>query len=103
MKPFTLDATLDADVSGTYAVTPSADGAAPWTFTGLADGAFPLQATGTGNIQTPENAEAVVHFDKPGQLLADLPGIGPSPLPGIALDEGDLVLVPLDTGECDSS
>lgn len=102
-KPFTLDATLDADVSGTYTITPTGEGPAPWRFTGLADGAFPLHATGTGNIQTPENAEAIVHFDKPGQLLADLPGIGPAPLPGVALDEGDLVLVPLDTEECASS
>jgi hypothetical protein len=100
-KPFTLHAVLDADVSGTYTFTPTGTGPVTWTFAGSTDGgAFPLHATGTGNIQTPENAEAVVHLDKPGQLLADLPGIGPAPLPGIALDAGDLVLVPLDTEEC---
>ena len=100
LKPFTLDATLDADVSGTYTVTPSGSGPMTWTFTGIADGVFPLHANGGGEIQTPQDAEAVIRIDATGQLMADLPGIGPAPLPGVALDSGDLVLVPLDTEEC---
>ena len=99
-KPFTLDAVLDADVSGTYSFTPTGTGPLTWTFAGMANGAFPLSANGGGNIQTPENAEAVVHIDNTGQLIAQLPGVGPAPLPGISLDSGDLVLVPLDTEEC---
>jgi hypothetical protein len=103
-KPFTLNAVLQADALGTYTITPSGGGPIQWAFAGYTDGgAFPLHATGTGNIQTPQNAEAVVHLNKPGQLIADIPGVGPSPLPGLALDEGDLVLVPLETGECSGS
>lgn len=99
-KPFTLNAVLDADVSGVYAFTPSADGTATWSFTGIADGAFPLHAQGTAKILSPENSDVELRLDKPPQLMADLPGIGPAPLPGVALDEGDLLLVPLDTEEC---
>ena len=100
-KPFTLDARLEADVSGTYTITPSGGGPIQWAFAGSTDGgAFPLRATGTGNIQTPQNAEAVVHLVNSGQLIADIPGVGPSQLPGVVLDEGDLILVPLETGEC---
>ena len=89
-KPFTLDAVLDAGVSGAYAFTPSGTGPLTWAFTGVADGVFPLSASGGGNIQTPENAEAFVHIDATGVLMADIPGVGPSPLPGVSLDNGDL-------------
>ncbi|MEO7370716.1 MAG: hypothetical protein ABIZ69_07635, partial [Ilumatobacteraceae bacterium] len=99
-KPFTLAAAIDADVTGSYTFTPSGSGPLTWAFTGVANGAFPLHATGTGNTQTPQNSETIVHIDHPPQLLADLPGIGPAPLPGVSLDEGDLVLVPLETDEC---
>jgi hypothetical protein len=100
-KPFTLDAVLDADVSGAYQFTPSGTGPLTWVFSGQANGgAFPLSASGGGRIDAPDNAEAVVHVDSTGVLVADIPGVGPSPLPGIALDSGDLVLVPLETQEC---
>ena len=100
-KPFTLDAVLQADFRGTYSITPSGDGPIQWTFAGFTDGgAFPLHSTGGGNIQTPENAEAVVHLANSGPLIADIPGVGPSQIPGVVLDEGDLVLVPLETDEC---
>jgi hypothetical protein len=100
-KPFTLDAVLQADASGTYTITPSGDGPIQWTFAGFTDGgAFPLHSTGGGNIQTPQNAEAVVHLADSGPLIADIPGVGPSAIPLITLDEGDLVLVPLETEEC---
>ena len=103
LKPFTLNAVLDADVSGAYAFTPGADGAAAWSLTGIADGVFPLHAQGTAQILTPQDAEAVIHLSGAPQLMADLPGIGPAPLPGVALDSGDLVLVPLETEECSQS
>jgi hypothetical protein len=97
-KPFTLSAVLDAEVSGSYAFTPGVEGAETWSFTGIADGAFPLSAQGTAKINSPENS--VMHMDKPPKLIADIPGVGPSPLPFVALDEGDLVMVPLETDEC---
>ena len=99
-KPFTLDAVLDADVSGSYAFTPGADGATTWSFTGIADGAFPLSAQGTAKILSPENSDVELRMNKPPQLIADIPTVGPSALPGVALDEGDLLLVPLETEEC---
>jgi hypothetical protein len=99
-KPFTLDAVLDSEVSGSYAFTPAGDGTATWAFTGIANGAFPLSAQGTAQILRPENSDMVLHMDHPGQLIADIPTVGPSPLPGIALAEGDLPLVPLETDEC---
>ena len=99
-KPFTLDAVLDADVSGSYTFTPAADGTATWSFTGNANGVFPLSAQGTAKILSPENSDVELRLDKPPQLIADIPGVGPSPLPGVSLAEGDLVLVPLETDEC---
>jgi hypothetical protein len=102
-KPFTLDATLGPDISGTYSFTPSGAGPLTWSFAGIANGVFALHATGTGNTQTPQNADSIVHLDHPPALIADIPGAGPSPLPGITLDEGDLTLVPLETDECSTS
>ncbi|MEA3185910.1 MAG: hypothetical protein QOJ74_2387, partial [Ilumatobacteraceae bacterium] len=99
-KPFTLDAVLDADVSGAYAFAPSGTGPLTWVFSGTANGVFPLSASGGGNIQNPDNAEAFINIDATGVLVADVPGVGPSPLPGVALDSGYLKLVPLDTDEC---
>jgi hypothetical protein len=99
-KPFTLNAVLDTEVSGSYAFTPAADGTATWSFTGTANGVFPLSAQGTAQILRPENSDMVLRMDKPPQLIADIPTVGPSPLPGVALAEGDLPLVPLETDEC---
>ena len=87
-------------MSGSYAFTPAADGTATWSFTGIADGVFPLSAQGTAKILSPENSDVELRLDKPPQLMADIPTVGLSPLPGVALAEGDLLLVPLDTEEC---
>ncbi|MBK5334241.1 MAG: hypothetical protein JJD93_19865 [Ilumatobacteraceae bacterium] len=102
-KPFTLNAVLDSEVFGAYAFIPNADGTATWSFEGSANGAFPLHAQGTAKILSPENSDVELRLDKPPQLMADLPGIGAAPLPGVALDEGDLILLPLDTEECSQS
>ena len=99
-KPFTLDAALPgSDISGTYTVTPTGDGPFAYSFDGTAFGQFTLNATGTGNIQTPQNSEAVVHLDKPAQVIMAVPGAA-GDLGSIFLDSGDLVLIPLETEEC---
>jgi len=71
----------------------------PYSFDGTAFGQFTLNATGTGNIQTPQNSEAVVHLDKPAQVIMAVPGAA-GDLGSIFLDSGDLVLIPLETEEC---
>jgi hypothetical protein len=101
-KPFTLDAALPgSDIAGKYAITPTGDGPITYSFDGTAFGQFTLSATGGGNIQTPQNAEAVVHLDKPAQVVMSVPGAA-GDLGSIFLDSGDLVLIPLETEECSS-
>jgi hypothetical protein len=100
-KPFTLDAALpDSDIAGKYAITPTGDGPIAYSFDGTF-GQFALTATGTGNIQTPQNAEPVVHLGKPAHV--QMAALGNAiDLGSIFLDSGDLVLIPLETEECSS-
>ena len=60
---------------------------------------FPLHATGSADIETPENAEAVIRIAEPGVLIADLPVGGSGEIPGLALTV-EIWCWSLDTEEC---
>ena len=101
MEPFTIEAAGNlAGVSGigTFTLTPTGESTATWSFLGaMAGGVFSYHAEGTGEIQTPENADVVVHLDA-SDWVADTP-VGSGPM-GQHLPDVDLVLVPLETEEC---
>jgi hypothetical protein len=103
-KPFAVD--FESPIGGwqgRFTVTPTPDGPATWAFEGTIVSAYRFVGTGVGEVQSPQNAEAVVVIRTSSDWVADVPEVGPRPIDiaaAFALPTVSLVLQPLDTDEC---
>ena len=99
-KPFTLNAVLDADVSGATPSLRALTVTTTWSFTGNRRWGVPAQRSRHSEDPQPGELRRGLRMTSLRNSSPTYPAVGPSPLPGVALDEGDLVLVPLETDEC---